>query len=257
MGSSFAAPSFDMPDLPEWYHARIQSRRISAKQAADDGKAFAIVIDAGSTGSRLHVYTWKPDSSEHLPANLSTPVEETQDTYSVKPGIGSDGGLDALQKLLDYAQQNTTLKDMKDLWPDIPIFLKATAGMRILPRAKRESIMTQVRDKLKATGFEWVCSSQARVISGEEEGVFGWITVNALQKRLQPGHIHSLADTVGAMDLGGASTQITFRPQSPDILAGLFNLQLGMQINEDLYTHSFLYFGQNEAIRRLLQVSLY
>ena len=192
-----------------------------------------------------------------MPANLSIPVEETSDTFKVSPGIGSNGGVDALEDLLAYAMQNTTLKDIKSQWPEIPIFLKATAGMRILPRAQRESIMTQVRDLLRATGFEWVCSSQARVISGEEEGVFGWITVNALQGRLLPGHIHSLSDTVGAMDLGGASTQITLRPQSPDLLAGLFNLQLGMQLDEDLYTHSFLYFGQNEALRRMVQVSLY
>jgi hypothetical protein len=41
----------------------------------------------------------------------------------------------------------------------------------------------------------------------------------------------------GALDLGGASTQITFRPAG-DLLAGFFDLRLGGN-DSAIYTHSW------------------
>jgi hypothetical protein len=113
-----------------------------------------------------------------------------------------------------------------------------------------------------------------RVISGEEEGVFGWIAVNYLNGRLfkPPTDIHH-PTTVGALDMGhtpaphhatpllstaasccngcaaavlrcvcwgwgragGASTQITFQPPH-DVLANYFPFYMkDRQIR--LYTH--------------------
>jgi len=89
--------------------------------------------------------------------------------------------------------------------------------------------------------------SWARIISGEQEGVYGYITVNYLN-----GLLVNSSEHVGALDLGGASTQITYNA-NVDLLANLFNIQLGDAVNEDVYTHSFLYFGINEATRRANQ----
>jgi len=230
--------------------ARRGLERVTAPGADEAGNAFGIVIDAGSTGSRLHIFTWNASTAgERLPANLSTPVELAADTFATTPGISSPGGLDALDTVLEHAR--TDLAPFKAKWGDIPIFLKATAGMRILTDARRQGVMTQVRAKLRATGFQYRSDAQARVISGEEEGVFGWLTVNYRLGKLKQGEIFELEDTVGALDLGGASTQVTFKPMaSPDILANLFPVRLGMQVAEDVYTHSFLHFGENEAIRR-------
>lgn len=118
--------------------------------------------------------------------------------------------------------------------------------------------------------------SFARVISGEEEGVFGWVSVNYEQ-----GTLESDNATVGALDLGGASTQITFKPHE-DIMANLYDLQvrmptaawqrplrcdgphecaprdapvqIGQTVFHTLYTHSFLYYGINEATARVTDI---
>lgn len=223
---------------------------LRARAASKEDDAFGIVIDAGSTGSRLHVFTWKASGAdERLPANLSLPVELAADAFAVTPGISDPKGLAALDDIISHAQSD--LAAYKANWSDIPIFLKATAGMRILPALQRQDVMVAVRAKLAASGFQFLCESQARVMSGEEEGVFGWLTVNKDLGRLKQGEIHNLHDTVGALDMGGASTQITFKPlASPDILANLFPVNLGQQVAEDVYTHSFLHFGENEAQRR-------
>lgn len=227
---------------------RLHEIKAPAVNQQDD--AFGIVIDAGSTGSRLHVFTWKASgANERLPANLSLPVELAADTFAVNPGISDPKGLAALDEIISHAHSD--LAAHKKNWSDIPIFLKATAGMRILPAAQRQDVMVAVRAKLAASGFQYLCDSQARVMSGEEEGVFGWLTVNKDLGRLKQGEIHNLHDTVGALDMGGASTQITFKPlASPDLLANLFPVNLGQQVAEDVYTHSFLHFGENEAQRR-------
>lgn len=58
--------------------------------------------------------------------------------------------------------------------------------------------------------------------------------------------------TVGALDLGGASTQITFFSQEEvEDLETSMTLRLYGQ-NYTLYTHSYLCYGKAEALRRLL-----
>ena len=64
--------------------------------------------------------------------------------------------------------------------------------------------------------------------------------------------ISKTAETFGALDLGGASTQITFVPEKKDELKPEYyeNLLLYGQ-SYDVYTHSYLCYGANEAQRKL------
>lgn len=58
--------------------------------------------------------------------------------------------------------------------------------------------------------------------------------------------------TVGALDLGGASTQITFVNQEEvEDLEDSMTLRLYGQ-NYSLYTHSYLCYGKTEVLHRLL-----
>lgn len=59
-------------------------------------------------------------------------------------------------------------------------------------------------------------------------------------------------EVLGALDLGGASTQITFQPgvtiedKNTSVLFRLYGT------NYSLYTHSYLCYGQTQALKRLL-----
>jgi hypothetical protein len=57
--------------------------------------------------------------------------------------------------------------------------------------------------------------------------------------------------TYGALDLGGASTQISFYEPTRDVMSNLFKLQIGQGKHWNLYAHSYLYYGVNEALNRL------
>lgn len=57
---------------------------------------------------------------------------------------------------------------------------------------------------------------------------------------------------VGALDLGGASTQISFVPQGP-ILDQSTQVTFRLYgANYSVYTHSYLCFGRDQILRRLL-----
>ena len=57
--------------------------------------------------------------------------------------------------------------------------------------------------------------------------------------------------THGAIEMGGASTQISFYQHNEDIMSNLFKLQIGQGKHWNDYAHSFLYYGINEAWNRM------
>ncbi len=131
--------------------------------------------------------------------------------------------------------------------------------MRQLLPEKREAIMAAVRQYMSndSTCPFYFEHDFARVVSGEEEGIYGWTAINFLLGKLLPASAGTgtvdANSSVGALDLGGASTQISFFVPDQDILANMFKLQIGAQKHWNIYTHSFLYFGVNSARDRLHQ----
>jgi Golgi nucleoside diphosphatase len=229
-----------------------------------------LMIDAGSTGSRMHVYEWEPrilENEEDIQLavsgeKLSFPGTETRWTERLRPGLASFGNLpdgelelavaDYLQPLLDFAK--TVLHAKEDSFDEFPIFLRATAGMRILNPTDRGRVIHAVRELFSDKTycpFAFV-DEQARVLSGEEEAIFDWAGVNFLMGDLVEesqgaGTVENPRLTIGALDLGGGSAQIGFYEPNEDIMSGLFKLQIGQAKHWNVYTHSFLYYGMNEA----------
>lgn len=131
-----------------------------------------------------------------------------------------------------------------------------------------EAVLRAVEATLQKSPFSYQGS---RTLSGQEEGAFGWVTVNYLDERLKqvstscrgledsPAPLLTVCllqglETMGALDLGGASTQISFVPdgfvgsESPNN-SMMFRLY-GNDYN--LYTHSFLCYGKDQALRLTL-----
>lgn len=105
-----------------------------------------------------------------------------------------------------------------------PIYLFATAGMRLLPASSREAILEETC-KVIRDGYPFVvgerssagpCGENIRVISGEEEGMWGWVAVNYLMDGF--GHAPSSSSSPGAGVGSGAG------PSSGDATMGLLPL---------------------------------
>jgi GDA1/CD39 (nucleoside phosphatase) family len=65
--------------------------------AAASSKSFGVVIDAGSTGSRIHVFSWPTREGEVLPKSITVPIEfatqDCDDPITVPEGIAELDGL--------------------------------------------------------------------------------------------------------------------------------------------------------------------
>ncbi|KAG0449682.1 hypothetical protein HPP92_027114 [Vanilla planifolia] len=207
---------------------------------------FSIIIDAGSTGTRLHVFSFVISPKTKLP------VLDLASTSSVKvrPGLSSYSGDpssagDSLVDLLRFGKG----KVPRDQWGDTEVRLMATAGLRMLDAGVRDSILESCRMALRSSGFlfqdEW-----ATVISGSDEGVFAWVAANYALGMLGGDPLK----TNGIIELGGASAQITFATEEalPSELAHV--VKFG-EATYKLYSNSFLHFGQNvaqESVKELL-----
>jgi Golgi nucleoside diphosphatase len=99
-----------------------------------------------------------------------------------------------------------------------PIVLFATAGMRLLQKDEQRSIIDKVCAEFKDSDFLFKsCKGQVRVISGEEEGIFGWLAVNYMTKSFTGEPVSTKnsierSSTFGFLDMGGASAQLAFEP---------------------------------------------
>lgn len=96
-----------------------------------------------------------------------------------------------------------------------------------------------------------------RILSGEEEGVYGWISVNQIL-----GTLTSVLNddkpikTFGSIDIGGGSLEITYYnpnlENGSSILENSYALPF-LNINNNLYTHSYLHYGLNDFYTILLE----
>jgi len=143
-----------------------------------------------------------------------------------------------MEQLIGYAMG----KIPTDQYSTTPLFLKATAGMRLLPQEDQDAILAVIRELFQKSPFRFDADSWASVISGQDEGVFGWLTVNHLTDKLEAGVPFN---TFGALDLGGASTQITFVPASTPAQDG-YELSLS-KMSYELFSKSYLSYGSDQA----------
>uniref|UniRef100_A0A3B4ANQ7 Uncharacterized protein n=1 Tax=Periophthalmus magnuspinnatus TaxID=409849 RepID=A0A3B4ANQ7_9GOBI len=212
---------------------------------------YGIVLDAGSSHTSMYIYKW-PSNKQN-----GTGIVTQHDECNVKgKGISGYAGVPGgAAKSLEECLQKAVQSIPKARHHKTPLYLGATAGMRLIVNASESHrVLKEVGAKLKTYPFNFKGST---ILSGQEEGAYGWVTVNYLLENfakygfvgrwLNPGK-----GTIGALDLGGASTQITFQTEvqteSPDTS---MTLKLYGE-NYQLYTHSFLCYGQDQFLRKLL-----
>ncbi|XP_011708265.1 PREDICTED: ectonucleoside triphosphate diphosphohydrolase 5 isoform X4 [Wasmannia auropunctata] len=206
---------------------------------------YVVVIDAGSTGSRVLAFSFHESI---LNGNL---VLDNELFKEVKPGLSSfaDRPEDAAKSL------TTLLNDAKAVipqseWPHTLLTMKATAGLRLLPEHKANGILEECRKLFQTSGFQ-VTRNSISIMEGTDEGIFSWFTVNFLLDRF---NTLSSQSTVAALDLGGGSTQVTFQPdsgQAKKLEKHVYSINV-FNHNMSLYTHSYLGMGLMAARKAIL-----
>lgn len=124
------------------------------------------MVDAGSTGSRIHVYRFNNCGD--------TPELEAEEFKMIKPGLSSfkedaEGAAKSLDELLDVAVKTVPEK----LKGCSPIAVKATAGLRLLGDEMSKNILNAVRHRLETKYPFPVVSKESHgveIMDGSDEG---------------------------------------------------------------------------------------
>ncbi|NWI30088.1 ENTP8 diphosphohydrolase, partial [Sula dactylatra] len=215
---------------------------------------YGMVFDAGSSHTSLFVYEWDSDKENDtgvVSQTLSCDVQgQGISSYANDPPKAGD----SLRECMDKALKVIPAAKQKD----VPAYLGATAGMRLL-REQNSSAADQVLAEVVKTMQEYpVAFKGAQILTGKEEGAYGWITINYLldsfTKYSPKAHmwVHPEAAKIfGALDLGGASTQISFMPEGSVMNRNETSKFMLYGYDYNIYAHSYLCYGQNEMLKRL------
>jgi Golgi nucleoside diphosphatase len=276
---------------------------------------YVVIVDAGSSGSRVHVYSYPDTSYSNKKEKGSKTLEarkkndedddidsdDDDDKYKEAKGKGSKTSKPKLGRLPVVNKQGQKwvhkinpgmssfvgkadmigqdhlaglLKYVETVIPAeqhvrTPIFIHATGGMRLLEESQKKEILGQSCDFIKKTTKFYLpdCNEHVNIITGDTEGIFGWLAVNYLVGGLQNPEQHDHGknhSTYGFLEMGGASTQVTFVPNKTEIdqnFQGLYTVNLGVlnsdKMEDDLKfqvsSKTFLGLGVNEVQKQVFE----
>lgn len=174
-------------------------------QLPQPGVLYAVMIDAGSTGTRAQIFAFR-NHEQQLSLVNTRMFHSKQKLAALGFGIGSADDffkplLEDVRKVIPSTKRRTT----------VPIALRATAGLRSLGFDIADTALTEARSALRRSGFlfedDW-----ASVLDEDAEAVGAWATANFLLGTLKDSQPNQTAQTssVGIIELGGASLQYAF-----------------------------------------------
>ncbi|CAM2812722.1 multidrug DMT transporter permease [Legionella worsleiensis] len=193
------------------------------------------VIDAGSTGSRLHIYSYDLDHTRS-PIHINEIWNK-----KIRPGFAT---IEPNQYTID-AYLTTLLSGAP--YDHIPVYFYATAGMRLLPTTKQKKYYDELQSWF-AQQTQWSLVN-AKTITGTDEALYDWLSVNYHLDTLN----NSQNQPVGVMDMGGASVQIVFPIQKNPETSSRSPAEIDIYGQHyTLYVQSFLGLGQTEVAHQFL-----
>lgn len=212
---------------------------------------YLAMIDAGSSGCRAHIYRYGRLGSDNgpiyiLPEHKSLKVKPGLSTFVNNP---ADAGPN-LKGLIDFMKEQVP----PESWATTPIWLKATAGMRLVAKNDQDAILSSVRQFLSdpnVTPF-YFRPSYAKIIPGKEEGAFGWTSVNYLKDIIGPRKKNNaIMEPFAVVEMGGASSQVTQLIPDKTIAQQVpSDYKIAIKLDNEvysLYTYSYLGFGADQA----------
>ncbi|KFM59916.1 Ectonucleoside triphosphate diphosphohydrolase 5, partial [Stegodyphus mimosarum] len=241
------ATLFIFLSVTELGHFSSAKKSLFPTQIPETSDKHVIVFDGGSTGTRIHVFSFVNSSSGLLilKDEYFEEVKPGLSNFANKPKKAAKSVFHLLEKAKAFVPPNS--------WDQTPITLKATAGLRLLPSYMSDSILEEVSKTFHDSPF--LCDKNCvSVLDGKDEGLYAWFTLNFLLGRLhEPNH------SVASLDLGGGSTQVTFSPVDLDtvVFSPKDYIVKRKVLNKtmSIYTHSYLGLGLMSARLSILKLS--
>jgi hypothetical protein len=183
------------------------------------------VIDGGSTGSRLHVFEFTDDENDveecvrRGSSRANVPLSafgrlpsETKTTQA--QALNATYVAEHLLPLFQYAATVIPVKYHKTT----PVKYQATAGMRLLEETEQKAVYDALYQGLvqaETFVFEGMQREDIATLGGDLEGFYGAVAANYLQGMIDTklrltSQESETQGPIGALDMGGSSTQIVY-----------------------------------------------
>ncbi|KAG6737489.1 hypothetical protein POTOM_059013 [Populus tomentosa] len=229
---------------------------VRSKGSDADSRSYAVVFDAGSTGSRVHVFCFD-QNFDLLPVGNDT---EFEFFAQVKPGLSAyakdpQAAANSLAPLLNEAEGVVP----EEFSPKTPVRLGATAGLRLLEGDSAERILEAVRDLLSNGSLEYE-ADDVSILTGSQEGYYMWIAINYMVGNLGKPY----SETAAVIDQGGGSVQMAYAisrenaEKAPAVADGedpYVEKFLLRGAEYYVYVHSYLSYGLLASRAEILKVS--
>lgn len=225
----------------------IDLRKYYSTEDKNDHLEFVIVMDAGSSGTRLNVYGFNNKRMIEIFYNCS-----------IEPGVSALLENEIFEQLSLLV--NKSEKDLQNFIPDlkkVPLAYLATAGLRLIPKDQSKNILKSIK-----LFFNKYLLKDLRMITGAEEGLLGLRSL-LIQKKMEHYILRKFGcellskdmfsdelkeeycyevtkhlnhpHTYGIIDLGGGSVEVAYTDLTTN----------------ELISQSFLGFGLNESLKTI------
>lgn len=223
--------------------------------AAVRGNQHIIIVDVGNTSTQLFLYKYTKGNS----ATNTLPSVQLIKKTKVLPGIVNENSINNPISLTPYLEPlfnniNTSLTPAEKNITSMYFF--ATSQIRYLSTYQQRTLLSNISNSLVPIilGLNYNLpaniSKNIRVISGAEEGLFNWLTINYLNKTLLKNPL-TADNTYPVLVLGEESTEITFLPKDkPEHNTINFTFK---NTEYTLYSYSYENFGIENALNRIIE----
>lgn len=207
----------------------------SGGSSTTNNTSYQMVVDAGSSGSRVYVY--QVNSGTSLPSITDIFESSNKTGLATFKNNPESAGSVGIQPLLDSAISfmNTTYGIPPQ---QIRASVMGTAGMRLISEPAQTAIYQYVTNTIVNDGL---ILGDVGTITGQDEGLYSWADVNYLQN-----NFNGAQTTNGIVEVGGASAQVAYSTSSvssSNIVSTTINGQ-----TYNVYAISYLGLGQDQAV---------
>ncbi|KAL4455362.1 hypothetical protein ABPG74_012514 [Tetrahymena malaccensis] len=238
-----------------------QNQRILRELAESQDTCLYVLLDAGSSSTKIRLYSSVCRRSSQIP-KLQALVPKKADGSDLFPDKITISDKSVPLTAVDLTEAafsdyfNVAFKIINDMKQNYNfnikpfLFLRATAGLRLLTQDQQEKILNLVRVTFRQqTNFYFLDDSWVKIITGEEEGLFLWLSVNYAYQNIKNQNTQQfdISKTVAVIDIGGASAQTAF--------SSTFNnkiLDLPEKTRVQIYSTTFLGYGNDQIIASVL-----